>query len=186
MSVHYTHRQNALKPTIKWQVEANGLSWSDDDGAKGVIKPEDISRVRLRYEPTRVAPHRVGLHFLAPEHLAITNSHYVGVLNFEHKPQEFENFVIAFHKMFAPNTKTKFNLGSTKSGWIFNIVMTIFIVAMLLLLAPLISLMGIGSGGTNIFRIVLILVFLPTLFKVVFKNKPSSYRPDNIPIDILH
>lgn len=185
MSTKYSHRLNVLKPTVIWSVEADGLHWTDDKGGKGYIPPQEIKQVRLKFEPTRIAPKRVGLHFMTPLHLAVSNSHYVSVGNFEHKPDEFREFVLAFHNMFPANTKTVFNKGSTIAGWIFNIVVSLFVVAMLLLLAPMISLMGIGSGGTNIFRIIMILLFLPLLYKLIVKNKPSSYQANNIPMELL-
>lgn len=185
--VTYRHRLNAFKPTILWTVEDGGVGWAEQEeegGKSGFIPIEKITSVRLRYEPSRAETRRVGLHIYAPYDHHITNIDYEGIMDFEHKPKEFAAFVKAFHALFPPDTKTVFHSGSTMRAYIGNAVITLLILVFLLFLAPLISLTGI-PGGTSIFRIVMILIFLPILAKVLIKNKPTTYRPDALPEQML-
>ena len=182
----YPHRLHAFQPTRVWTIEDGGVRWEvqGEDARSGFIPRDKIRSVRLRFEPSRAERRRVGLHIYTPIDHHITNIDYQGVMNFKHRPDAFKAFVIAFHNLFPEDTKTEFYKGSTMGAYIGNIAITAFIVLLLLFLAPIMSVTGI-PGGTSIFRIAVILIFLPVVFKLLKKNKPGTYRPDAPPLDIL-
>jgi hypothetical protein len=180
----YTHKPNAFSPKITWEVVATGLKWRDEKGKSGELLLGKITDVRLRHEPSRAETRRIGLTIHAPYEFAITNIDYKGPMNFKCQPEEFRNFVQAFHQIFAPDTQTLFHKGSTKGAFVFNIVITVLVLIFLLFLAPIISLTGI-PGATSIFRIGMILLFLPLLLRSLRKNKPEHYQPDAPPMDML-
>ncbi len=180
----YTQRLNAFKPTTTWDVQRGGLVWSDDKGGTGEIAWEKIKSVRLRLEPSRAETRRVGLHIHAPYPYTITNIHYKGPMNFKAQKDEFRDFVLAFHGGFPADTKTEFNKGSTRAAYIGNALVTLGVLAFLFLLAPILSLTGI-PGVSSIVRILIIIFFVPVLLSLLVKNKPDTYRPDAIPVEML-
>lgn len=182
----YTHRLNAFNPVKVWTVEPGGIGWADqdEDGESGFIPIEKIKSVRLRYEPSRAETRRVGLHIYTPYDHHITNINYKGAFNFEHRPDAFREFVLAFHGMFPAGTETVFHSGSTKGAYIGNILISVLVLAFLLFLAPILSITGIPSAA-SIFRIVMILIFLPILANVILKNRPQTYQADAPPLDML-
>jgi len=182
----YTQKLNAFNARTKWTVESDGVRWEQLEKEKksGFIPIEKIKAVRLRYEPSRAETRRVGLHIYAPYDHPITNIDYAGVMDFEVQEDPFREFAIALHEIFPADTKTTFHSGSTMAAFIFNIAITVLILVFLLFLAPLVSVTGI-PGATSIFRILMILIFLPILFKMLKKNRPQAYRPDQVPMEML-
>lgn len=182
----YTQKLNAFTPRKTWTIEPTGVRWQDEEKEKksGFIEWDDIRSVRLRFEPSRAETRRVALHIYTPIQHSITNIHYGGVMNFQLQKDEFERFVSAFHEAIPSETSATFHKGSTMGAWIGNIAITVGILLLLLFLAPLISLTGM-PGGTSIFRIVIILIFLPIVFKMLKTNKPETYRPEDWPREML-
>ncbi len=186
ISTSYTQKLHAFKAQTKWTVEADGVRWEEleKEEKSGFIRREDIKSVRLRFEPSRAETRRVGLHIYTPMDHIITNINYGGMLDFELQAEPFKAFVSAFHDMFPDDTSTIFHSGSTKAAFIGNVLVTFFTLLLLMFLAPIVSITGI-PGGTSIFRIVIILIFLPILFKVLNKNRPKTYRPNQWPREML-
>lgn len=185
-SLTYTHKPHAFAPETQWTLTPEGLSWDQTDKEKrsGTILYDDIKMVRIRYEPTRYERKRVGLSIHAGRLYHITNIGYGGVLDFVNQSESFNPFVMAFHNGFPSNSKTKFYKGSTWPAMIGNLVITIFVLLLLLFLAPIVSMTGI-PGSTSIFRIILIVFFLPVLFILIKRNWPREYRPETFPEEML-
>ena len=184
--VTYTQRLNAFRKPTTWTVDARGLRWQETgEGAQsGFIAIEDITSVRLRFEPSRAERRRTALHVYNPIDHPITNINFRGILDFEHQKTEFFEFADAFHAAFPNDTKTVFHKGSTRGACIGNILLTLGILALLLLIAPIVSVTGAPSA-TSIFRLVIILIFFPVLIKVIYRNKPGTYRPNAWPKEML-
>ena len=180
----YTHRLNAFKPTTTWEVVDGGLSWTDDKGGAGEIPWAKIKSVRLRMEPSKAESRRVALHVYTPRDHAITNIDYRGPLTFNVQRDEFRDFVTAFHKGFPADTATVFHKGSTRAAYIGNILISLGLFAFIFFLAPLLSLTGVPSAG-SILRIVTIIILIPILLSMLIKNKPATYDPDDIPMEML-
>jgi hypothetical protein len=180
----YTHRLNAFKPTVTWEVSDSGLVWLDDKGGAGDIPWAKIKSVRLRAEPSRAETRRVVLHIYTPIDHPISNIHYKGPMNFKAQKDEFREFVLAFHKAFPAGAETIFYKGATRGAYIANALITLGILAFLFLLAPLLALTGIPSAG-SIVRIVIIILFVPVLLSMLVKDKPDTYEPDDVPLDML-
>jgi hypothetical protein len=141
--------------------------------------------VRLRYEPSRAERRRVGLHIYAPYDHHITNINYKGPMNFEHQPDAFRTFVTEFHALFPDGTETVFHQGSTMGAYIGNAVLTLLIFGFLMFLAPILAVTGI-PGATSIARIILLVIFAPTLIRLLIRNRPRTYRPNSLPTDLLN
>lgn len=186
MIATYTHKPHAFAPETIWTLTQDGLNWqqTDKDKRSGTIAYKDIKMVRIRYEPTRYERKRVGLSIHAGRLYHITNIGYGGVLDFVNQSESFNPFVKSFHDGFPANTKTKFYKGSTWAAMIGNLAITIFVLLLLFFLAPIISVTGI-PGGTAIFRIILILFFLPVLFLLIKRNWPREYRQETFPEEML-
>jgi len=182
----YSQKLHAFKPAIRWTLTDEGVAWEELEADKrsGNIPLSKIQKVRLRFEPSRAETRRVGLHIYAPFDHHITNIHYVGVMDFNLQQAEFRDFVLAFHALFGSETRTEFHHGSTWGAYLGNLAITVFLCALLLLLAPIIALTGI-PGGTAIIRIGIILIFLPIVFRVLKKNRPRRYQPDSVPMELL-
>lgn len=188
--VTYSQRLHAFKPMKTWTVEPGGLRWADkdkdtnQDAATGFIGWTDITSVRLRFEPSRAERRRTALHVYTPIDHAITNINYRGPLNFELQQDEFRAFVDAFHAGAAGHANIAFHKGSTMGAYIGNILIIVFTILLLLLVSELVVLTGV-PGLTTIVRIGIILLLAPTLIKLIKRNKPATYMPEDWPKDML-
>ncbi len=180
----YTQRLNALQPTRTWHVNATGLHWSDDRDGASQIPWNMVQSVRLRYEPSRAETRRIALHIYTPMDHVITNIHYKGVMDFVAQEEAFRTFVKAFHRHVPKDGSIEFHLGSTPVAFVSNALITLAVLILLFLLAPLLAVTGIPGAGA-IFRILLILVFMPTLWRLFRRNRPRPYDPDALPVDML-
>lgn len=182
--ITYTQRLNALTRPTTWRVSEKGLFWNEEGGKSGEIPWSKVRNVRLRFEPTRFETRRVTLHFQAPYPFQISNIEYQGIGNFKPQPDEFRAFVEGFHKFIPRTAGIRFRVGSTWPAYVMNVVITIGVVTLLLALAPIAQATGM-PGGIVLTRIVLILIFLPVLFKFLWLNRPRSYDPDHLPQKML-
>ncbi len=180
----YTQRLNAFKSRTTWEVTLDRLIWHNEKGENGEIPFNSIKSVRLRAEPSRAETRRVALHVYTPIDHVITNIDYKGPMTFKANTGAFRNFLIAFHDRFPPNTKTVFYKGSTRAVYIGNVLITLVVLAFLFFLAPLLALTGIPSAG-SIVRIGIIILFVPIMLSLLVKNKPDTYTPDRLPLEML-
>lgn len=181
----YTQRLNAFSRPTTWQVDQAGIYWNNDRGEQGEIPWSKLRRVRLRFEPSRFETRRIALHFDAPYPFKISNIDYRGFGDFKAHSTEFRAFVDAFHRHVPRNAGIQFRVGSTWGAYVMNIVITLAVVLLLLALAPIISVTGM-PGGIVLARLVIILIFLPVVFKLLWLNRPRDYDPDQLPEAMLN
>lgn len=183
--MEYSQKLNAFKPRKTWSLNKDGLVWHDEKGDRGDIPYDAIKSVRLRLEPSRAETRRIAMHIYTPIDHVITNIDYKGPMNFKANTTAFRDFVIAFHEGFPKTSETVFFKGSTRGSYIANAIIVLVTLAFLFFLAPLLSLTGIPSIA-SIARIGLVVLFLPVLLSLLVKNKPATYDPETVPVDMLH
>lgn len=180
----YTQRLHQFVTERTWTVGDDALTWRDVKGGGGRVPYSAIRSVRLRFEPTRAERRRYAMRIDAGTELAITNIHYAGIYDFKDQSEMFRPFVEAFHtKLKAANPNVKYLSGSTPAAYVMNILLTIWIFAMLAIAA--IFLFSIGVGWLVAVKVGLILFFMPALFRLLKKNKPSTYDPQHIPESLV-
>ena len=179
--MEYEQRLHQFTATKTWEIREDALVWRDDKGGKGGIRFSEIKLVRLRFQPTRVERRRFALVIQIPgETCQITNIHYRGVMDFEERSDDFTRFVEVFHEyLVVANPDVIYRSGSTIPSYIFNVVISIFVLLVILG----VGLIAVFSGIIWLvaIKIALVIFYLPTLYKVLVKNKPMTYDPLNIP-----
>ena len=182
--MEYIQRLNHFAATRTWDLDPTGINWRDDNGESGRIAYGAISNVRLRFEPSRAERRRFVMRFQANREYIISNINYRGVANFVDQSGQFRNFVTAFHdNLQRVNPDVSYQSGSTKGAYLGNWVLTLFVLAMLF--AAGLFFISIGMVWIAALKLVIIVFYLPTLFRSLVINRPGTYRPNNIPVDIL-
>lgn len=180
----YTQRLHQFVGERTWTVGDDALTWRDAKGGGGRVPYSGIRSVRLRFEPTRAERRRYAMRIDAGTELAITNIHYAGIYDFKDQSEQFRPFVEAFHeKLRVANPNATYLSGSTPAAYVMNILLTIWIIAMLAIAA--IFFFSIGVGWLVVLKVALILFFMPALFSLLKKNKPSTYDPQHIPESLV-
>ena len=180
----YTQRLNQFTPTRTWTLTPKALQWHDDKGASGEIELSKVKEVRLRFEPSRAETRRFAMHINAGTTTTITNINYRGVMDFEARSDEFRNFVIAFHKALAStNPSVIYHQGSTTGAYIGNVLLSLFVFGIIIF--AFFFFLFAGVVWVALVKLVIILALIPTLIRFLKRNRPGTYRPDDIPAELL-
>lgn len=180
----YTQKLHQFVPERTWHVDDKALSWLDVKGGVGRIPFETIRSVRLRFEPTRAERRRYAMRIDAGTEVAVTNIHYAGIYDFKDQSDSYRPFVEAFHRALSTaNPNVKYHSGSTPFAYVMNILLTIWIFAMLAIAAMF--LLATGLIWLVVIKLGIIVFFLPALFRLLKKNKPSTYEPLDIPDSLV-
>lgn len=180
----YIQKRHKFDPEYVWSITPQGVMRQSEGSPDYLIPFSRIQSVRLRQEPTRVQPKRVGFHIYTPQDHVITNEHYIGIYDFEDRTQSFENFLDAFHSAFPKDTDVTFHKGSTQGAFIGNIAIILAVFLLLFAVSPLFAVTGI-PGASFIVKILLLIVYLPIALRMIWKNKPQRYDPQHWPRDML-
>ncbi|MAK59845.1 MAG: hypothetical protein CMK09_02590 [Ponticaulis sp.] len=182
--MQYSQKLHQFEPRKTWTLGETELIWEDEKGRSRRIPFTQIRSVRLRYEPTRAERRRFAMRIDAIVELVITSIDYRGIYDFEDQAEDYRNFVTAFHeRLNAENSAVNYLSGSKPVSYVMNWILTAWILLMLAVAA--VFLVSIGLIWAVVIKLALIIVFLPALFKVLSRNRPSSYDPTDIPERLL-
>ena len=124
--MEYTQRLHQFTSTRTWKLTDDSICWSEESGSSGEVHYSVITKVRLRYEPTRFETNRYSLIFQAPIEYKITNIHYQGVMDFKDQSEDYRSFVKALHaNLVSHDSKASFASGSTATAYLMNILLTV-------------------------------------------------------------
>lgn len=180
----YTQKLHQFEPRKTWSLGENELIWEDEKGQSRSVPYSDIRSVRLRYEPTRAERRRFAMRIDAVIELTITSIDYRGIYDFKDQAEDYREFVTAFHeKLHARNPNVKYLSGSKPFTYVLNWLLTFWILFMIAIAAFI--LMSSGLIWLVVVKLGLVIFFLPALFKLLNRNRPSSYDPTDIPKRLL-
>jgi hypothetical protein len=182
--LEYVQKLSHHSATRTWYLDQLGVHWSDNNGETGRIAYEAIKSVRLRFEPSRAERRRYAMRFLASRNHIITNINYRGMMDFVDQSPQFHKFITSFHtNLHSVNPHVEYYSGSTKGAYIGNLALTLFVLVMIVLAA--LFFISIGMVWVAGIKVIIILFYLPTLFRLLARNRPSSYLPNKIPPHIF-
>ena len=97
---------------------------------------------------------------------------------------QFQKFIVTFHeKLQDANSNVMYKSGSTPGAYMGNVVLSILIIAMLIVAA--VFFLSIGLIWLVGLKLLLIIFYMPTLFKLLKRNRPGNYNPVSIPTALL-
>jgi hypothetical protein len=185
--LRYTYRQSILTQPWTFSLEDNALLWQEE-GKPSIIKIalNDISSVQPVFDPTRVQLNRYVLNLKTTngKTIKLASTSYKGISDFEDQAASYTPFVQALHAQLAKaNPSALFVKGISKTGYFFSFLVLIFL-ALLFVIGGLLLLNGVTHPVIFI-KLVLLLFFIPALWRYLKCNKPGTYDPMNLPANIL-
>ncbi|MCB1473677.1 MAG: hypothetical protein H6878_02550 [Rhodobiaceae bacterium] len=179
----YTHTYHLFRKARSYMLTNDALTW-EDEGAEGVhsLPFAMINDVRLAYRPTRVQRNRYLAHIQpkAGKRIDISNSSFKGFGSFIEHNEEYAAFIRELHRRLADaGVQATFHKGSSLMGYIGNLLLTAWIVAMLGL--ALVLLLSWGFMWIAVVKLVVIAFFIPTLIRFIIRARPQTYDPRDIP-----
>jgi hypothetical protein len=181
--ITYHARHDVLEPACTFRLTVTGLS-IDAGGPVQVLPYSEISRVGLRFFPTRVQTNRFECLIDARSRtLKIGNEFYRGIASFDDRSAEYRIFVTELcRRLAAAQPDTEFFAG--RAAWALALEYG-FLLLMALFLGWILWL----TGGTFRFliwvKLAIVAFFLPTLVRYVKRNRPVRFDPRAIPEDVL-
>ena len=183
----YTHTYNFFKKARSYRLTGSALTWMDE-GEAGVksLPYSDIKEVRLAYRPTRVQRNRYFAHIVpkSGKQIDITNTSFRGLGDLVEHNEAYSAFIRELHRrLVTMRTDATFHKGSSMLGYIGNMLLTIFIVAMVVLAFFLLT--ATGVVWIAVVKLAIIAFFVPTLYRFMKRSRPQDYDPRDIPDDAL-
>lgn len=184
--IDYGFRAHAFAKDRVFRLTGDALVWQDEGAPLDGVFFDDIAEVRVAYAPTRVARNRYRTQVIFKQGgmVEIFNTHYAGFADFAERNAEYAAFVRALHRRLAErNAPTAFRKGNSPAAYAGNVVLTVFIFAMIALAVVL--LFNFGLVWIAVVKLAIILFFVPTLIRYVRRSRPAAYDPRAIPADAL-
>jgi hypothetical protein len=186
LQIDHSCRVSVLEPELIWRLRGDVLWMRAEGGGEGCPIPlSSLTGIRLVFSPTRVQTNRYRcLLYNAGGRIAtIQNEHYKGVMSFEDRTASYLELVNAVIRRTAMvNSGCKFFSGSTWLGYASSVTVLVISFA---LLAGVLYLMPGGISSLVVVKLLLILVYLPVAWLWIKRNKPATFPPDAIPVDLL-
>jgi hypothetical protein len=182
----YRLRANAfVKPRV-YRLTEDALTWEEEGTRLDGAFYDGIAEVRLAYTPTRFATnrYRAQIIFKAGGMVELFNLDYRGIANFADVSAEYAAFLAELHRRLAAHgTDVIFRHGNSVGAYIANIVLTVFIFAVVALAVLL--LFTWGGPVVAIVKLVILLFFVPVLVRYIRRARPGTYDPLALPAAVL-
>lgn len=181
----YQFRENALTPLNTLSLHDDGLASLCNERSQ-LHAYADVKSVRLKYDPTRVQTNRylMDVEFANAPKLRVTNSSYEGFAYFKDQSDSFRGFVESFHQALADNNvNAQYLAGANSFSYIASLLCTFFVLGILVFAS--IYMLLTGMFLIVLIKLILIVIYLPAVFRYLKANRPRSYQPNNIPVSLL-
>lgn len=174
----YRQRRTAFNRPRSYRLTGDALVWSEEGKGEDRLFYKDIREVRIAYRPDRVQTNRyiTTLKTRTGWKLLISNSSYTGFATFQDHSPEYRAFILELHRRLAASgLPIVFAKGSTRAGYLGNLLLVLFI------FAGLAFVLWMTGGQDRAWyvdaKLWTIVFFLPVLFVFIRKAKPERYDP---------
>lgn len=181
----YRHRPHAFSPEKTYRLGETAIRCVAEGAAETAIPYDQVRRVQLSFEPTRVQRNRYCLRITGRDgqRYDIGNEHYLGIADFQDRSPGYRHFVAELHRRLAAHPQVSYRAGSGAALYLLNAFITVFVFVMLGVASWLMFL--IGAGLLVPVKLAIIAFYLPTLWRYMKRNLPQAYTPQAIPPDVL-
>lgn len=185
----YTYRLNILTPETTIWLGAEAFQVIEKAGRQRTISYDDVSGVRLSYEPTRFTSDlylcRIYLTGQTAPVATISSTFYHGVLSFDPQLGAYRRLVLALHrKLSERGGSVAYRAGASAFAYWGNaIFLSVVVVFSAMLLIPIVA--DVHLTGSNWFKIALIAFLVPVVAAWFWANRPRGYDPKAVPRELL-
>ena len=182
----YRIKAHAFVGPRTYRLTDDALTWEDDGKPLDGVFYDDIAEVRLAYFPTRAATnrYRARIVFRRGGMVQIFNTDYRGFLDFHEQNAGYVAFIAELHRRLAARGKdVVYRLGNSPAAYLGNILLTIFIFAMIAF--AFFFFVAVGIGWVAVVKLVVVLAFVPVLIRYLQRARPGTYDPLKLPAAAL-
>ena len=183
----YTHRQHAFAAERTYELKRDALVWREEGSwVEQRMAYADIAEVRLAYRPSRAQTDRYMATIVSRTSgvVQLTNTSFQSFGSFTSDNAGYATFLRALHQRLAQTGSTAtFRKGSSMLGYAVNMAMTVG--TLIALIAATVYLLANGSFGIVAVKLIVVAVFLPTLYRFMLRSRPGRYDPRELPAAAL-
>jgi len=182
----YPNRPSALDKESRYLIRDGHLVRMEGEEVKGLYPLSETRSLRLRFFPTRVQLSRYECHVQIGQKpaLKLVNEYYEGPMDFRDQNAAYREFVkTLIREIRASGANAEFQAGTTQGAYCFNVGCAIFVLIALFLGA--VVLFFWVNSAIALAKLLILLIFLPTMLAFLKKNKPTSLDPENLPSSVL-
>ncbi len=184
--LEFSHRNNLFSKPSSLRLDETSLAEVVDGVTMEQIALSRIDEVRLKFAPIRSQPNRYECCLTVAGHkdIAFSNIYFAGAFDQQDKSALYVPFVRTLLQRIAQaNPQARFVAGMTTVGYYAS---TGFFLLIMALFAALLFIVPFGKlSTTSILKIVLVLLFVPSLIRHIRVSKPRSFQPNEPPPELL-
>jgi hypothetical protein len=184
----YSFRLNVLTSETTIWLGKDGFQVLAKDGVSRTFSYDQVTKVRLSYEPSRAVSDlyicRIHVDGQSAPVATVSSTFYRGFLSFDPQLEAYRAFVGALHGKLAGRARVTYRAGvSNLAYWGNAVFLTVVAVFSALLLGPIIA--EVTVGPWQWLKIALIAFLLPLAAAWFWVNRPRGYDPAAIPTELL-
>jgi hypothetical protein len=182
----YRVRANAFAGARAYRLTDDALVIEEEGKPLDGAFYDEIAEVQLAFVPNRFARnrYRARIVFRKGGMAEIFNTNYAGFADFSEQNAEYVEFLTELHRRLAVQGKdVRFVHGLSSSAYLGNVLLTVFIFAVLALV--FVMFLTWGLVWIAAVKVAIILFFIPTLVRFLRSARPGEYDPTALPHDVL-
>lgn len=181
----YSFKASALGAPWEFHLKEDGLHWHFGRH-NGLIRYDQIQRVRLSFRPLTMQSYRFQTEIWSERmpRLQISSTSWQGIVEQKRQDDAYTAFVTELHRrLAAAGSKARFTSGIPPLNYWGGLV--IFAAVALGLTALTVRALHLGDWAAAAFIGGVLALLLWQLGAFFRRNRPGSYRPDNLPEAVL-
>jgi hypothetical protein len=181
----YTFKPSLIGGWCEFTLKPDGLHWQM--GARGGrIRYERIRAVRLSYRPVTMQSRRFVTEIWSTDNpkIQIISVSWRSVVEQARQDGAYSAFVTELHRRLAASgSAAQFTTGLPVVSYWFGVV--IFVAVLISMAVMIVRTLKLGQWSTSAIIAAIFAVFALQLGNYFRRNRPSRYRPDVIPREVL-
>jgi hypothetical protein len=184
----YTYRLNAFTPETSIWLGPDRFQVLEKSGASRTYSYDQVSRVRLSYEPSRASAElyfcRIFVKGQASPIATVSSTFCRGILTFDPQLLAYRAFVEALHAALKGQGGVAYRAGVSNLAYWGNVIfLSVVLIFSAVLLIPIAA--GITLTGLIWVKLAIIAFLAPLAAAWFWSNRPRDYDPAAIPKEVL-
>ena len=181
----YSFKPSLIGGSCEFTLKSDGLHWQI--GARsGRVRYERIRAVRLSFRPVTMQSRRFVTEIWSTDNpkIQIISVSWRSVVEQARQDEAYSAFVTELHRRLAESgSVAQFTTGLPAVSYWFGVV--IFVAVLFSMAAMIVKTLKLGQWSVSAIIVAIFAVFALQIGNYFRRNKPSRYRPDAIPREVL-
>ena len=181
----YAFKPSLIGGSCEFTLKPDGLHWQIGVRS-GRVRYERIRAVRLSYRPVTMQSRRFVTEIWSTDNpkIQIVSVSWRSVVEQARQDDTYSAFVTELHRRLAESgSVAQFNTGLPSISYWFGVV--IFVAVLISMAAMIVKTLKLGQWSVSAIIAAIFAVFALQIGNYFRRNRPSRYRPDAIPREVL-